>query len=86
MEDNLKPFYENGLRRELLNKHFLLPDDNGDLIWKPVQYTSVITHEVGDHVEGEMYRYFNFTNYCDDDDVYPTADQSVTDPHDETQF
>ncbi len=89
MEDNLRPYYvrsPSNLRRELLNTQHLLPNDGGDFIWKPVQFTSVITHRVGNHSEGELYRYFNFTNYCDDDDVYPTADQSVSDPHNEREF
>jgi len=33
MEDNLKPYY---WRRSLLDKVDLLPNDGGDMMWKPV--------------------------------------------------
>lgn len=46
----------------------------------------MITHRVGSHQEGDSYRYYNLTNYCDDSTVYPTAYQSISDPHDETQI
>lgn len=46
----------------------------------------MITHKVGNHVEGDLYDYFNFTNACDDDDIYPTVYQNIFDPHDPNQI
>ena len=82
MEDNLLPYYWPNNR----NLQDYLPNFDGDLYFKAVQFESVITHRVGSHYEGDMYHYFNFTNYCDDDDAYPTAYQNIHDPHDEQQI
>jgi len=42
----------------------------------------VITHKVGNHVEGDLYHYFNYTNVCNSNDIYPTVYQNIFDPHD----